>query len=149
LPAVGAGLGGWLDDRIGTKVTIVSSLVGLLVAGTAVFVFAGDGQITYWIGGLALCLFVGPAQASSRTFVARLTPVGREGWIFGLYQTTGRAASFLSPTFWWLTTSLAAALGVVHTAIFGILGIIIVLGVGLLLLLRVHPTPAVASGPTN
>jgi UMF1 family MFS transporter len=136
---IGAALGGALDQRIGTKNTIVGSLVGLLIAGSAVFAFAGAGQITYWIGGLALCLFVGPAQASSRTFVARFTPEGREGEVFGLYQTTGRAASFLSPGAWWVSTSVAAAFGVTATAIYGVLGLMVVLIVGLLLLLQVKP----------
>ena len=138
---LGAALGGILDDRIGTKRTIVGSLAGLVVAGLGVFVVAGIGPITYWVGGLALCLFVGPAQASSRTFVARFTPEGREGEIFGLYQTTGRAASFLSPTLWTISLSLAAAAGIANTAIFGILGIVIVLIVGLVLMARVHPAP--------
>lgn len=138
---IGAALGGILDDRIGTKRTIVGSLAGLVVAGLAVFAFANYGQTTYWIGGLALCLFVGPAQASSRTFVARFTPEGREGEIFGLYQTTGRAASFLSPTLWTISLSIAAAAGIANTAIYGILGIVLVLMVGLVMLWRVHPTP--------
>ena len=138
---IGAALGGFLDDRIGTKNTIVGSLTGLLVAGVGVFAFASAGQITYWIGGLALCLFVGPAQASSRTFVARFTPLGREGEVFGLYQTTGRAASFLSPTLWSVSLTLAGMAGVQNTSIYGILGIMVVLVVGLLLLLRVHPAP--------
>ena len=141
---IGAAVGGLFDHRIGTRRTIIISLVGLLIAGLAVFIFAGAGQITYWIGGLALCLFVGPAQASSRTFVARFTPAGREGEVFGLYQTTGRAASFLSPGAWWVATSIAAAFGVAQTAIFGILGIMVVLVVGLWLLLRVNPNPAVS-----
>jgi len=140
---IGAALGGLFDHRVGTRKTIIVSLVGLLIAGSAVFIFAGAGQITYWIGGLALCLFVGPAQASSRTFVARFTPAGREGEVFGLYQTTGRAASFLSPGAWWVATSIAAAVGVADTAIFGIIGIMVVLVVGLWLLLRVDPNPEV------
>ena len=140
---VGAALGGILDHKIGTRNTILGSLVGLMIAGAAVFVFAGAGQITYWIGGLALCMFVGPAQASSRTFVARFTPHGREGEIFGLYQTTGRAASFLSPTFWGLATASAAAFGMADTAIFGVLGLILVLAVGTWMLFRVHPNPTV------
>ncbi len=139
---IGAAVGGILDNRMGTRNTIAASLFGLLIAGTAVFVFAGAGQITYWIAGLALCLFVGPAQASSRTFVAKFTPHGREGELFGLYQTTGRAASFLSPTFWWLATAAAALFGIAHTAIFGIIGIVVVLAVGLWLLLKVHKKPA-------
>ena len=138
---IGAALGGWLDDRLGTKRTIVISLTGLMASGLAVFVFADLGKITYWVFGLLLCLFVGPAQASSRTFVARFTPDGREGEIFGIYQTTGKITSFLSPTFWLIATGLAGALGVAHTAIFGILGLMVVLGAGLILLLRVHPNP--------
>jgi UMF1 family MFS transporter len=141
---VGAALGGWLDNRIGTKTTIVASLAGLLLAGLGVFAFAGAGKITYWIGGLILCLFVGPAQASSRTFVARFTPEGREGEIFGIYQTTGKITSFLSPTFWLISTGIATAAGVAHSAIFGILGLMVVLGAGLWLLLRVHPNPVMA-----
>ncbi|MFM2321407.1 MAG: hypothetical protein RL612_554 [Actinomycetota bacterium] len=139
----GAFLGGALDRALGTRNTIVASLSGLIIAGTGVFVFAEVGQITYWIGGLLLCLFVGPAQASSRTFVARFTPQGREGEVFGLYQTTGRAASFLSPSFWAIATGIAAAMGMQHTAIFGVLGLIVVLAVGLWLLTRVNPNPAV------
>jgi UMF1 family MFS transporter len=75
--------------------------------------------------------------------VARFTPLGREGEFFGLYQTTGRAVSFLSPTLWSLSLTLAAAAGFKETAIFGILGIMVVLLVGLVLLLRVHPAPVV------
>jgi len=140
---VGAALGGLLDNRLGTKTTIVASLIGLLAAGLGVFAFAGAGKITYWIGGLILCLFVGPAQASSRTFVARFTPEGREGEIFGIYQTTGKITSVLSPSFWLLATGIASAAGVAHSAIFGILGLMVVLGAGLFLLLRVHPNPTI------
>jgi MFS transporter, UMF1 family len=139
----GAALGGLMENKLGTRNTIAGSLSGLLVAGSAVFLFANQGQITYWIGGLALCLFVGPAQASSRTFVARFTPHGREGELFGLYQTTGRAASFLSPLFWWIATASAAAAGIAQSAIFGIIGIVVVLAIGLWLLLRIDPIPTV------
>ncbi len=140
---LGAFLGGALDRILGTRNTIIASLAGLIIAGAGVFAFASVGQITYWIGGLLLCLFVGPAQASSRTFVARFTPDGREGEVFGLYQTTGRAASFLSPSLWAIATGVAASMGLQHTAIFGVIGLIVVLAVGLWLLTRVHPNPAV------
>ncbi len=141
---IGAALGGYFDDRIGTKNTIVVSLVGLLIAGTSVFVLHSEGQIIYWIFGLILCLFVGPAQASSRTFVARFTPAGREGEVFGMYQTTGRAASFLSPTLFALAVSAATAAGIEGASIYGIIGIVLVLLVGLVYLLRVHPRPVMA-----
>jgi len=140
---IGAFVGGAIDGKVGTKRLIVISLSGMLVAGAGVFAFAGMGAITYWVFGLALCLFVGPAQASSRTFVARFAPVNREGEIFGLYQTTGRAASFLSPTLWSISLVLATQAGFENATVFGIIGIMIVLAVGLFWLLRVHPAPKV------
>ena len=141
---LGAAIGGILDDRIGSRTVIVASLMGLIVAGVCVFAFAGIGQTAYWIFGLMLCLFVGPAQASSRTFVSRFTPAGREGEVFGLYQLTGRAVSFLSGTFWSVSIATAVALKVSgNTTIYGIWGLIVILAVGLALLLRVHPRPSV------
>lgn len=141
---LGAVIGGILDDRIGSRTVILGSLVGLIGSGAAVFIFAGMGQITYWIFGLALCLFVGPAQASSRTFVSRFTPAGREGEVFGLYQLTGRAVSFLSGTMWALSITAAEAAGVQgNTTVYGIWGLIAIIAVGFVLLTRVHPHPSV------
>lgn len=141
---IGAVIGGRIDDIVGSRNVIAGSLIGLIIAGFAVFIFADAGQITYWIGGLALCLFVGPAQASSRTFVSRFAPEGREGEVFGLYQTTGRAISFLSGFFWATAITIAAVVtGKENTTVYGILGLMVILIVGLLLLLRVNPNPEV------
>lgn len=128
--AAGALAAGFLDDRIGPKAVIVGSLVGMLVAGTVLLVVSGPTM--FWIFGLALCLFVGPAQSASRTFLVRLSPPGREGELFGLYATTGRAVSFLAPTLFGLSTFVFAA----DRA--GIVGILVVLAAGLLALLPVR-----------
>jgi UMF1 family MFS transporter len=141
---LGAVIGGRLDDVFGSRTIIIASLIGLIIAGSSVFFFYDYGVITYWIGGLALCLFVGPAQASSRTFVSRFTPAGREGEVFGLYQLTGRAVSFMSGTMWTLSITVAAIfLGDGKHTIWGIWGLMIILIVGLVLLTRVHPRPTV------
>src|SRR6185437_10857052 len=90
-------LSGRFDDRFGAKPVIVTALVGLVIAGLAVFFLHDAGAIAFWVFGLILCLFVGPAQSASRTFLARVTPAGREGEVFGLYATCGRAVSFVAP----------------------------------------------------
>jgi UMF1 family MFS transporter len=131
---------GRFDDRFGPKSVIVTSLIGLVITGFAIFMLRGLGDTTFWIGGLLLCLFVGPAQAASRSFLARVTPAGREGEIFGLYATTGRAASFLSPALW---TILIVAFG---ATAWGILGIVAVLLAGLIMMLFVRPTGGNARG---
>ena len=122
---------GALDDRLGAKPVIMTALVGLLVSGLLVFFLHDGGQIVFWTAGLALCLFVGPAQSASRTFLARLIPVGREGEVFGLYATTGRAVSFLAPT------AFALSITIFGETYWGILGIMLVLLLGLLLLIPV------------
>ena len=122
---------GALDDRLGAKPVIITALVGLIVSGLLVFLLHDGGQIVFWTAGLALCLFVGPAQSASRTFLARLIPAGREGEVFGLYATTGRAASFLAPT------AFAVMVTVFGETYWGILGIMLVLLIGLVLLLPV------------
>ncbi len=124
-------LAGRLDDRFGARWVILVALGGLVITGLAVFFGHEIGPITFWIGGLILCLFVGPAQSASRSFLARVTPAGREGEIFGLYATTGRAASFLSPMMWALFISIFGA------QYWGILGIVLVLLVGFVLMLFV------------
>jgi len=142
--ALGAAIGGRIDDRVGSRNVIAASLIGLIISGSGVFFFASGGKTTYWIFGLLLCLFVGPAQASARTFVARFSPSGREGEIFGLYQFTGRAVSFLSGSMWALSITIAHTfLGVKNATIWGIWGLLIILVVGLVLLLRVDPNPKV------
>lgn len=134
--AVGALAGGRLEDRVGPKAVIVASLLGMIVVGGTLLFVSGPGA--FWIFGLMLTLFVGPAQASSRSYLARLAPPGREGQLFGLYATTGRAVSFLAPTLFAVFTSLFGAPRA------GIVGILLVLAVGLLLLAPVRP-PARAS----
>jgi UMF1 family MFS transporter len=56
--------------------------------------------------------------------------------VFGLYATTGRAASFLAPT------AFAIMVSVFGETYWGILGIVLVLLVGLLLLLPVKARQA-------
>ena len=124
-------IAGRFDDLFGARAVILTALIGLVISGLVVFFFHDSGQMMFWIFGLALCLFVGPAQASSRSLLARVTPAGREGEIFGLYATTGRAASFLSPALW---TIFIAIFGATY---WGILGIVIVIAVGLVLMLMV------------
>lgn len=122
---------GLLDDRIGPRPIIITSLIGLIVAGSTLFFLHDGGKTTFWIFGLTLCLFVGPAQSASRTMLSRMTPVGREGEMFGLYATTGRAVSFLAP----LCFGLAVSIG--GQQYWGILGIVLVVAIGLVLILRV------------
>jgi UMF1 family MFS transporter len=135
--ALGALVLGRVEDRVGPKRIIMLSLLGL-IASCVILLFA-HGTTLFWVFGLALCLWVGPAQASSRSFLARIAPAGREGEMFGLYATTGRAASFLAPGLFALFSGL-------FSDRVGIVGIALVLGAGALALTRVGPPPLSSPG---
>lgn len=127
---------GAVDDRFGARNVIVAALSGLIAAAVALLVLQDDGKIVFWVCGLVLSACVGPAQAASRSLLARVTPEGMQGEIFGLYATTGRVASFLSPAAWTLSIAILGA------TVWGVLGIALVLILGLVLLLFVRlPAP--------
>jgi UMF1 family MFS transporter len=93
--AIGAVVGGLLNDRVGSKPVIVGSLAAMIVIGLVLLTLSG--VLAFWICGLLLCLFVGPTLASARALMLRMSAEGKEGVAFGLYTTAGRAASFLAP----------------------------------------------------
>jgi UMF1 family MFS transporter len=125
-------LAGRLDDRFGPKRVILVSVFGLVACTLIVFFFADLGAGLFWAVGIVLAAFVGPAQAASRSFLARVTPAGREGEVFGLYATTGRAAGWMASLLWGVFIAVAA-----NQTLFGILGITIVLLAGGIMLLFV------------
>ena len=134
-----------LDDRFGARAVIVTSLTGLVVIAFAVFALHDGGKAPFWAGGLLLCAFVGPAQAASRSLLARVTPAGMQGEIFGLYATTGRVVSFLSPAAFGLFIWLGSVVtGQENTQYWGILGIVAVLFAGLVVVAGVKDAPRAA-----
>lgn len=96
---VTAGLGAfgfaWLDDKSGSKFTINASILGLVIPLLALIVV----KSMYWfIGwGLILGIFVGPIQAASRSFMARISPPDLTNQMFGLLALSGKVTSFIGP----------------------------------------------------
>ena len=134
-------LAGRLDDRFGPKNVILVSVFGLVACTLAVFFLVDLGTTMFWIAGLILALFTGPAQAASRSFLARVTPAGKEGEVFGLYATTGRAAGWMASLLWGVFIALAA-----NQTLYGLLGIALVLLAGGIMLLFVKAPPKAVKG---
>lgn len=128
--AVGAVLGGLLDDRFGAKPVIVVSLSAMIAVGLALLSL--DGVLAFWVCGLLLCLFIGPTLSAARTMMLRMSAHGKEGVAFGLYTTTGRAVSYLAPTLF------SAFIAIFGTDRAGMGGLLVVLAAGLVAMLAVR-----------
>jgi UMF1 family MFS transporter len=124
----------WLDDRLGSKPTIVLSLVGLIVPGTLMLLVAS--QQVFWVLGMLLGIFVGPAQAASRSYMARVAPPDLRNQLFGLYALSGKATAFVGPLLvGWLTWAAGSQR-------VGMSAVVVLLAAGLALMLTVPSTTA-------
>jgi len=131
---VTAGLGAaafaWLDDRLGPKPVIVTALIALIALGAGTLLVTDKGW--FWALGLGLGIFVGPAQAASRSLMSRLAPDELETEMFGLYALSGKATAFLGPML------LAAATAAFDSQRAGMATILLFFLSGLALLLTVR-----------
>lgn len=103
---VSAGLGAfafaWVDDALGPRKTILFSLLGLVIPGTAILMV--EEKQWFWVFGLLMSIFFGPVQAASRTWLARNAPEGLRTQFFGLFAMSGKITSFMGPlAVAWLT----------------------------------------------
>jgi MFS transporter, UMF1 family len=103
---ISAGIGAFLlaffDDPIGGKKMILLSLTGLAIFG--MLALFAKSQFQFWIFGLLFGIFVGPIQASSRSFLARISPPELLNEMFGFYMLSGKATAFFGPLFFsWIT----------------------------------------------
>jgi MFS transporter, UMF1 family len=131
--AIGALLGGRLDDGVGSRPVIAGSLSAMIVVGLVLL--ASSGPLAFWICGLLLCLFAGPTLASARALMMRMSAEGKEGVAFGLYTTTGRAVSFLAP---WMFFTFADLFDSDRA---GLAGLCLVLAAGLVAMLLAVRVP--------
>ena len=118
--AVGAVIGGWVDDRFGSRIAVLIAVGGtavLLVVAISlqpdsVFFFysiePGKAlwsfpyfqtlpEILYFLNTQLFGMFITVGFASSRTMMARISPPELVTQFFGLYALSGTATAFLAP----------------------------------------------------
>jgi UMF1 family MFS transporter len=150
--AVGAVIGGLLDDRVGAKTVIVGSIVILLIGffgilsvdkGSVLFALsipekqAGSGAFSslgeqVFLGfAILIGLVAAPVQAAGRSLLARLAPPERMTQYFGLFAFSGKATAFAAPLMIALVTTITGSQrwGIATTALFLIGGLIFMLPV--------------------
>ncbi len=150
--AIGAVIGGLLDDRIGAKTVIVGSIVILLIGflgilsvdkGSVLFTvpitekqpgsgaFTSQGEQIFLFFAILIGLVAAPVQAAGRSLLARLAPPERMTQYFGLFAFSGKATAFLAPLMIALVTTVTGSQrwGIATTALFLIFGLIFMLPV--------------------
>ncbi len=130
---VTAGLGAagfaWIDDAIGPKRTIQIAVIGLTVLGAALVLV--EGKTLFWAFALPLGIFVGPAQAASRSLMAHLAPADIRTEMFGLYALSGKATAFIGPALLaWVTVAFGSQrAGMATILVFFVVGLVLLSGV--------------------
>ena len=122
---LGALIGGWFDDKLGSFITIRVSLILLTIFGLGVL-FSPNATI-FWILGLTTGLFIGPVQSASRSLVTRISPAEHSAQIFGFYMLVGKITSFIGPLIYaiLITWTGNERAGMVTAVVFFILGFFI------------------------
>ena len=151
--AIGAYIGGKLDDHFGPRSVIMTGIV-ILFFGTIATLSIGkdyiffvypvaasvvDGplfgavseQVFIAVGAL-VGLAVGPVQAASRTMLVHIAPQDKITEFFGLYALSGKATSFLVPV------SIAVVTALSQNFRIGLTPILAAFAIGLTIMFFVH-----------
>ncbi|GAO56921.1 MFS transporter [Novosphingobium sp. MD-1] len=147
----GSMLGGFLDDRLGSKASLKISIVGCIFANlllvtigpdTVLFVptdphvtgglFPRAADKAFFVAEGLAAFFVTSGLVSSRTMLAKLAPRDAMNELFGIYALSGTATSFMGPL------SIAVLTQVFASQRAGLCAGLVFLGGGLYLLQRVR-----------
>lgn len=146
---LGGFLGGWLDNKLGSKRAIFVSIGGTALFGLLSLSMAKDhilwfipydlSQPKVWslpffntwpeiiflmiVNGIAVLISAG--YANSRTMLARIAPEARMAEFFGLYALSGSATTFMATGFvsWLTAVSQSQRIGLVGELIFLVIGL--------------------------
>jgi UMF1 family MFS transporter len=127
--AIGAVIGGFLDDRWGSKRVILGSLVILLAGAIGILSvsasqvlftvevapkdvgskpFTSTGELVYLAFAMLIGVVAAPVQAASRSLLAHLAPPDKMTQFFGLFAFSGKVTAFAAP---FLIATVTAATG--------------------------------------
>lgn len=126
---LGAAFFALLDDHFGPRKMMIISLLCLITLG--ILTLTAQNETQFWIYGMMVGMFVGPVQASSRSYLAKVAPPELMNQMFGFFSLSGKATSFMGPLIVSLAIALTGsiALGMSTIVVFFIIGLILLLTV--------------------
>ena len=126
---IGAFIGGIANDKYGSKIVIIFSLIGLIFSSTAIL-FTLSASTFFFLAAIN-GLFIGPIQSASRVVITSMLNKNNQGKGFGLFATSGKLTSFVGPLLVGTVTFLTASQRI------GFSAAIILLLSGLIILLNI------------
>lgn len=104
---LGAAAFAWIDDWLGSRRTVLIALLGIIIVGTPILLVTS--KTAFWVLALFIGIFMGPAQAASRSLMARLAPADQMTEMFGLFALSGKVTAFMGPAVLaWVTAAFAS-----------------------------------------
>jgi UMF1 family MFS transporter len=150
---IGALIGGYLDDRLGSKPVIIASLLLLIVGALGVISidrthvllflevappipgaapFASTGEMVYIGFACLIGLASGPLQSASRSLLARMAPPEHMTEFFGFFAFSGKVTAFAAP---FVIAVLSDTTGSLQIAMSAIL-VFLLAGLAIMLMVR-------------
>jgi MFS transporter, UMF1 family len=135
---VGALIGGFLDDRLGSKTVIIWSLLLLIVGALGVISidrshvlftlpvappapggapFASTGELVYIAFAILIGLASGPLQSASRSLLGRIAPPEHMSEFFGFFAFSGKVTAFAAPFVVALVSDMTGSLQIAMSSI--------------------------------
>ncbi len=127
----GALLFGWLAKRLGTKRSIVLSLVIWSIIAIAAYALLYEIWQLFILGA-AVAIVLGGSQALSRSLYSQVIPRENESEYFGFYEISERGTSWIGPLVFALAVQLTGSTRV------AVLSVILFFIVGLILLIPIN-----------
>jgi UMF1 family MFS transporter len=159
--AFGAVIGGFLDDRWGSKRVIVVALLILMVGAAGILSvtkgavlfelevppktpgsrpFSSTGELVYLAFAMLIGIVAAPVQAASRSLLAHLAPPEKMTQFFGLFAFSGKVTAFAAP---FLIAAVTTATGSQRAGMTVIAGFLVT---GMLLMLPVRTKRSMQPG---
>ncbi len=128
--AIGALIFGHIQDRIGSKTSLILTLIIWITA--IAIAYSATETTTFWLAANLIGFALGASQSAGRAMVGQFSPPQRSGEFFGLWGLAIRLAAIIGPLTYGATIYLVQGnhrLAILSTLLFFILGLILLLTV--------------------